>query len=472
MLAITEQAAGTDTGLHRHANEDSYLMGPPVFVVADGMGGAQAGEVASQLAAEAFLGELGPGRPEQLLRDRIAGANAQIHRLAHSDPSLAGMGTTLTAAVLVGEEEEIVIGHVGDSRVYRLRQEKLEQLTRDHSLVEEMRRKGQITDEQAETHPQRSIITRALGPEPAVEADVQTVATLEDDVFLLCSDGLTTMVDDARIEALLLEAPDLESAVQSLIAEANRAGGRDNITALLFRVGAADGPPAADAATGATGLSRSPSATQSRTVVGASAKAEGLDGARIRSAARAQAAAGRPGRAGRLLGRLLRIAAALVLVGAVTFAGLWGARQVWFLSTDDGGRVALYQGLPYELPFGIELYSLRYSIPIQTESLPERRRESVTGHDLRSRDDAVSLINDILAAETPSAEPEPPNRAGPENRAGTRGNGGAQGQGGRQGQAGPQGQGAAQNRVGGAGGTGQRQGQAGADNRRQGQARR
>ena len=436
MLAITEQAAATDTGLHRHANEDSFLVQPPVFVVADGMGGAQAGEVASQLATEAFRDGLGPGRPEQLLRDRIERANAQIHRLARSDSSLAGMGTTLTAAVLVPDEDEVVIGHVGDSRVYRLRAGKLEQLTRDHSLVEEMRRKGQITDEQAETHPQRSIITRALGPEPLVEVDVQTVSVAEGDVFLLCSDGLTTMVDDGQIASLVMAEPDLEAAVTALVGAANQAGGRDNITAVLFRIGGSTGEVGAGAAAVASGPAsgRSSSATvsESRTVVGASARAEGLDARQIRQAAhRGRSAGGAAGRRRRILPLIAKIGVAVVLVGAVVYAGLWGARQVWFLGTDEGGRVALYQGLPYELPFGVELYSRRWSIPIQTESLSPQRRESVTGHSLRSRDDAVSLITDILAAQSPSTSASGPTGGGGQPGAGQ---GGGQRSGGQAGQ--------------------------------------
>lgn len=395
MLAIIEQAAGSDTGLHRHANEDSYLVRPPVFLVADGMGGAQAGEVASQLATEVFLGELGTGRPEQLLKSRIETANEQIHRLARTDASLAGMGTTLTAAVLVDDDEEVVVGHVGDSRVYRLRGGRLEQLTRDHSLVEEMRRKGQITDEQAETHPQRSIITRALGPEPVVQVDVQTVAANAGDIFLLCSDGLTTMLDDGRIQSLLVGATSLEAAVTALIAEANRAGGRDNITVVTFAVG---GP--GDIRDGAGARSR---AGDHPTVIGASARAEGLEAGRIRAAARRDGAAPKSRGRKRLLRRTLKGLAALVVVGALAYGALWGARQVWFLGTDEGGRVALYQGLPYELPFGIHLYSERYSIPIQTASLSPRRQETVREHDLRSHDDASSLIADILAGERPEA---------------------------------------------------------------------
>ena len=155
MLRIDDQAFRSDTGRQRNANEDSFFVRAPIFVVADGMGGAQAGEVASKTAADAFDVDLPDGSPERLLRETIATANRNIHELARTDPSLAGMGTTLTAVIVNARSEEVAIGHVGDSRAYRLRAGRLEQLTRDHSLVEEMRRKGQLTDAQAEDHPQR-----------------------------------------------------------------------------------------------------------------------------------------------------------------------------------------------------------------------------------------------------------------------------------------------------------------------------
>ena len=203
MLRVDDQAFRTDTGRQRSENEDSLFVRAPIFVVADGMGGAQAGEVASKAAADAFDRDLPEGPPERFLRETIEEANRRIHELARADPSKAGMGTTITAAIVDAQAEEVGIGHVGDSRAYRLRRGKLERLTRDHSLVEEMRRKGQITDAQAEDHPQRSIITRALGPEPDVEVDLQTVPAAPGDVFLLCSDGLTTMVNEERIAEVL-----------------------------------------------------------------------------------------------------------------------------------------------------------------------------------------------------------------------------------------------------------------------------
>jgi protein phosphatase len=385
MLRIEDQAFGTDTGRQRNANEDSLFTRAPVFVVADGMGGAQAGEVASKAAAEAFAAELPAAPPERVLRETIENANRSIHERARSDPGLAGMGTTITAAIVDPEAEEVAIGHVGDSRAYRLRDGKLERLTRDHSLVEELRRKGQLTEAQAEDHPQRSIITRALGPEPEVEVDLQTVPAQPGDVFLICSDGLTTMLDDDHIARLLTRATTMQTAVRALLDEANRAGGRDNITVVLFQLQDAAAPARPQ---------------EGATLVGPSAEEAGLTATEVRRRAAAQAArqrreelASRPGRRG--LRRAAKVLAALVVIAAVGFGAWYGNRQVWFLGTDPAGRVALYRGLPYELPLGLKLYDERYASPIQTGSLPARRRDAVTGQDLRSHADAASLLEEI-----------------------------------------------------------------------------
>jgi len=386
-LRIEDEAVRTDTGRQRSANEDSLFTRPPVFVVADGMGGAQAGEVASKAAAESFDRELPDAPPERYLRETIEAANRTIHELARRDPGLTGMGTTITAAIIDPGSEEVAIGHVGDSRAYRLREGRLERLTRDHSLVEEMRRKGQITDAQAEDHPQRSIITRALGPEPEVEPDVQTVPAQAGDVFLLCSDGLTTMLDDAHIARVLSRASSLEAATRTLVDEANRAGGRDNITVVAFAL--------ADAAAPARG-----NPDEGATLVGASAEEAGLTSTEVRRRAAGEAARQRreqvsAGPRRRWPRRLAKVLAGILVVAAVAFGAWYGNRQIWFLGSDDSGRVTLYRGVPYELPFGLELYQDRYATPIQTDSLPEKRREAVTGHKLRSRSDAVSLVEDI-----------------------------------------------------------------------------
>ncbi|MGN6258838.1 MAG: Stp1/IreP family PP2C-type Ser/Thr phosphatase [Solirubrobacterales bacterium] len=390
-LRIAEEAVRTDTGRQRNANEDSHFTDAPLFVVADGMGGAQAGEVASKAAAESFAQGLPEVPPERVLEETITGANRTIHELARKDPSLAGMGTTITAAIVDLDAEEVAIGHVGDSRAYRLRGGRFEQLTRDHSLVEEMRRKGQLTDAQAEDHPQRSIITRALGPEPEVQVDLQTVPAQAGDVFLICSDGLTTMLDDEKIARILNRATSLQSGVRALIDEANRAGGRDNITVVAFRLedtaAPAPGNPGAGPDEGAT-------------LLGSEAEAAGLTATEVRRRAAAEAARKRREEAEarqprRGLRRALKALAAVIVIAAIAFGAWYGNRQIWFLGTDDAGRVALYRGAPYELPFGIKLYSERYASPVQTESLPGRRKDAVTGHDLRSRSDAVSLLEEI-----------------------------------------------------------------------------
>src|SRR6478609_5209875 len=216
MLKVAEQAYVSDTGRQRDANEDSYFADSPVFAVADGMGGAQAGEVASRLAAESFdTVQRGTESPEAYLRAIAKTANARIHRVSQSDKSRSGMGTTLTAALVDGDE--VGFAHVGDSRAYLFRDGELKLLTSDHSLVEELRRQGRLTDEQAEDHPQRSIITRALGPERDVDIDTMTYQARPGDVYLLCSDGLTTMLREERIKEVLADSPDLDRAVATLV---------------------------------------------------------------------------------------------------------------------------------------------------------------------------------------------------------------------------------------------------------------
>ncbi|MGZ4270693.1 MAG: protein phosphatase 2C domain-containing protein, partial [Solirubrobacteraceae bacterium] len=206
ILRVAEHFERTDTGRQRKGNEDAYFARSPLFVVADGMGGAQAGEVASGTAVEVFGHGLpeGDAPVESRLRALVQEANSRINALAQSDDSLAGMGTTVTAAY-VGEDE-LAIAHVGDSRMYRLREGHFERLTDDHTLVEELVRQGKLTPEEADHHPQRSIITRALGPEPGVEPDSFTWPGRDGDVYLICSDGLTGMVPEQRVGEMLASA--------------------------------------------------------------------------------------------------------------------------------------------------------------------------------------------------------------------------------------------------------------------------
>jgi serine/threonine protein phosphatase PrpC len=234
-LGVVEHAAATDVGRERDGNEDSFLELPPLFVVADGMGGAEAGEVASQAAVEVFEEAAAAGDLPDALEATVQTANARIHEMATADRSRAGMGCTVTASVAAGGR--LTVAHVGDSRIYRLRGEAFEQLTDDHSLVGGLVRLGQLTPAEAEHHPQRSIILRAVGVEPTVEVDILEHELEPDDVYLACSDGLTSMVRDEVIAETLRVFPALGEAVEMLIELANAAGGRDNITVLLFRIG-------------------------------------------------------------------------------------------------------------------------------------------------------------------------------------------------------------------------------------------
>ena len=228
----------THTGRKRRHNEDSYVVEPPMFAVADGMGGAKAGEVASGLAAAALKetgtdGSSGEERVTQLIQE----ANRRVFRRANEDREASGMGTTMTVALV--ENGRVVFGHVGDSRAYLIREGSIEQLTDDHSLVAELVRSGRLTPEEAEVHPQRSVITRAVGTEPDVDVDTFTIEPEAGDLFLICSDGLTDMVDDGTIiDAIERHRDDLDEAAKALVGAANRVGGEDNITVLLVEVGA------------------------------------------------------------------------------------------------------------------------------------------------------------------------------------------------------------------------------------------
>ena len=240
-MSLGAYAGATDTGRTRRRNEDYYVVAPPLFCVADGMGGAQAGEVASRLAAAAVEdvvdqgGRSGPERVTSLIQE----ANRRVYERASVDPTVSGMGTTMTVALL--EQDGVTIGHVGDSRAYLVRDGTLTQLTEDHSLVNELVKSGRLSREEAEQHPQRSVITRALGTDPDVDVDAFTVDAQPGDLFLLCSDGLTSMVDNEEILTLLeRNRADLKGATKSLLNAANRGGGEDNITVVTFEI-AADG---------------------------------------------------------------------------------------------------------------------------------------------------------------------------------------------------------------------------------------
>jgi len=229
-------------------NEDAFVCDPPLYAVADGMGGAQAGEIASRLAAAALeervAGLLGEAAVAELIRE----ANDRIYRHALADPAAAGMGTTVTALLVDEGAGTIAVGHVGDSRAYLVRDGALEQLTADHSLVAELVRSGRLTPQEAEQHPHRSVITRALGTEADVEVDTFSVAAEPGDIYLVCSDGLSSMIRDDEILSVVASAEASPDGIaEGLVEAANRAGGEDNVTVVVFEIIAGE-PLAEDAA--------------------------------------------------------------------------------------------------------------------------------------------------------------------------------------------------------------------------------
>lgn len=236
-MKIGRKAAKTDTGRRRLRNEDDFICDPPLFAVADGMGGARAGEIAAGLAAAALEEAGAETRGAEGVAALITEANRRIWERSLADPETAGMGTTVTAALVDVSSSTVAIGHVGDSRAYLLRGGAIEQLTTDHSLVAELVESGILTPEEAERHPQRSAITRALGTEPTVDVDAFTVKAEPGDVFLLCSDGLSTMVANEDLASAIEAADrDPERAADALVAAANARGGEDNVTVVLFEL--------------------------------------------------------------------------------------------------------------------------------------------------------------------------------------------------------------------------------------------
>ena len=236
-MRIGRVAGITDTGRRRRQNEDAYVCEPPLFAIADGMGGAQAGELASRVAAAAIEETAVEASGEEGLVAIVRTANARVFERALQDPAVAGMGTTATVALVDEEAGTIALAHVGDSRAYRYRDGALEQLTSDHSLVGEMVRSGRLTEDEAAVHPHRSVITRALGTEPEVEVDTSTIDVAPGDLLLLCSDGLSAMVRDDEIARVVgASGGDPTVAGEELVRAANAAGGDDNVTVVLFEL--------------------------------------------------------------------------------------------------------------------------------------------------------------------------------------------------------------------------------------------
>jgi PPM family protein phosphatase len=365
----------TDTGRKRRHNEDAFVVEPPLFAVADGMGGAQAGELASSLAAAALKDSQEPGEGgEERVNELIQQANRRVYERQSQDAAASGMGTTMTVALV--EDGRVAIGHVGDSRAYLIRDGGLEQLTEDHSLVAELVRSGKLSPEEAEGHPQRSVITRALGTDPDVDVDTFSIETRPADLFLICSDGLTTMVDDETILAeVARNRNDLKSAAKALVRAANKGGGEDNITVVFFEIGGEDLertvtlPPREAELEDETldELDRVPAI-------------ETLDGDGRRGAPRG------PGR--RVLAATLVLT---LLVGASGFV-VWGLWRSHFVGAEADGHVAVYQGVPWNIVGDLHLYRTTYVSPLLAAQLNRDERRKLFDHTLRSEGSALAAV--------------------------------------------------------------------------------
>ena len=369
-MSVGRHTAVTDPGRKRRRNEDAYVLHPPLFAVADGMGGAKAGEIASRIAAavlESFTGGAGgERRVEGLIRE----ANRRVYERSAEDESVSGMGTTMTVALV--ESSVVHVGHVGDSRAYLVRDGRLDQLTEDHSLVAELVRSGKLSPEEADTHPQRSMITRVLGTEPDVDVDTFSIQARTGDVFLLCSDGLTTMVDDETIlRTLERDRGDLQKAAKALVDAANKGGGEDNITIVLFEIDA-EGEETATIVPPARG------------------EAETLDELDHVPTVDAETVGDR--RTQPRVSRLVFGAGGIALVLVLAALVVWGLSRSYFVGATADGRVAVYQGFPWDLVGGVRLYRLRYESRLLAAQLSQEERKTLFDHDLVSYDSALREV--------------------------------------------------------------------------------
>jgi protein phosphatase len=373
-MRLGESAGRSDAGRVRRRNEDAFVLDPPLFAVADGMGGAQAGEVASRLAAGAFreYRDADALEPEERLQAIIQEANRRIYERAQADAEVSGMGTTVTGALLTGGR--VIIGHVGDSRAYRLRGGRLEQLTEDHSLVGDLMRSGRLTQEEAEAHPQRSVITRALGTDPQVDVDTLVVEAAPGDVFLLCSDGLTTMLPDEVIAGTIEAAASVDEAVRELVRGANRGGGEDNITVVAFEVAGDEALEETLAAAPTPGTADESELEDTLT-----------DLPPVAPVAQVEEPAARPRKKRRRWGRRVFWGlAGLAFVALVLGAALFGLSRAYFVGADADGNVVVYQGVPFDLRDGVGFYRERYVSELQASQLSEDERADLFDHALVS----------------------------------------------------------------------------------------
>jgi protein phosphatase len=384
-LTVLRSGSASDVGRVRAVNEDLALESLTLFAVADGMGGHAGGEIAARTAIDTLQAEFSRNPSAEGLAGAIHEANRAVWERGHDDAELRGMGTTMTAAALVGTEEgdRLVLANVGDSRSYRLRAGELVQLSTDHSVAEELVARGELSEEEAAVHPHRHILTRALGVQPEVAVDAWEVVPEEGDRFLLCSDGLTNEVSADRITEVLSETRDPQEAAETLVRMANRAGGNDNATAVVLDVMVGE-PPFVEAAGGggaeavagaasgaidATDASASPASTGATIVVDSpqaaalavpdssdTVTANGV-GAAVVSRSVPATGLGRPppsSRDQRVSVRMprrvtFRVLLFLVVLGGLTYAGYSAVR--WYVNSSyfvglNHQQVVIYRGRP------------------------------------------------------------------------------------------------------------------------------
>lgn len=417
----------SDVGQIRKSNEDALLSKESVFAVADGMGGHLAGEVAAATALEPIADLDGKVFPDATaavtaLRDAVVSANATVSELAQREPSYHGMGTTLTAAMVEGRR--LHVAHVGDSRAYLLRDGQFSQLTDDHTLVQHLIDEGQITREEAASHPQRSIITRAIGVSPEVEVDSMSLDLEPGDQLLLCSDGLTGVIDDEEIARRLAAREDPETTVHGLIARANEAGGPDNITVLLLRYEDPDAPARTPAAPRTITISTRDDRPQSDW-----AGQLGNYGSLTRGGPVGDAEDDDPQRAGRMLGRAAAIVLAIAVLGGLIVGGAQFLLSRSFFVGLDGSEVVIYEGIDAEIgPF--ELYRVVERPGLTLDEVPIWYRTTLenglTATDLADarrqvnnaprRDATVDL--DAADADAPQEDPQEDPREDPQDDTG------------------------------------------------------
>ncbi len=381
-MNLGQSAAVTDPGRRRRHNEDAYVCEPPLFAVADGIGGAQAGELASSLAAAAVRDDSSDGRGDGRRRvdELIQEANRRVYQRQSEDASLSGMGTTMTVALF--EEGHVWIGHVGDSRAYLVRDGKLEQLTEDHSLVAELVRSGRLSPEDAETHPQRSVVTRALGTDPDVDVDTFSIDSKPGDLFMICSDGLTSMVSDEGIlEEIRRHRDDVRAAAKALVRAANKGGGEDNITVVFFELQAEE-----DA--GERTVTLPPPEQEAGAETDDDATLDELDAVPAVQTARR----GRERKEHPVRRRVVFVSLLLVLVLIAGGLGVWGLWRSHFVGAEPDGHVAVYQGVPWNIAGNVHLYRTVYESPLLTAQLSRSERKKLFDHSLRSKSSALDEV--------------------------------------------------------------------------------